>query len=64
MDKFDEFLKKKTEDENNEFTLPESFNLKIEETLKCLEDNKKEKWYINRKIISIVACFALYFLLD
>ena len=29
MDKFDEFLKKKTEDENNEFTLPESFNLKI-----------------------------------
>ena len=61
MDKFDEFLKKKTEDENNEFTLPESFNLKIEETLKCLEDNKKEKWYKNRKIISMVACFALVF---
>lgn len=61
MDKFDEFLKKKTEDENNEFTLPESFNLKIEETLKCLEDNKKEKWYTNRKIISMVACFALVF---
>lgn len=61
MDKFDEFLKKKTEDENKEFTLPESFNLKIEETLKCLEDNKKEKWYTNRKIISMVACFALVF---
>ena len=61
MDKFDEFLKKKTEDENNEFTLPESFNIKIEETLKCLEDNKKEKWYKNRKIISMVACFALVF---
>ena len=61
MDKFDEFLKKKTEDENNEFTLPESFNLKIEETIKCLEDNKKEKWYKNRKIISMVACFALVF---
>ena len=61
MDKFDEFLKKKTEDENNEFTLPESFNLKIEETLKCLEDNKKENWYKNRKIISMVACFALVF---
>lgn len=62
MDKFDEFLKKKTEDEDKNFTLPESFDLKIEETLSSLEDDKKDKWYINKKIVSMVACFALVFL--
>ena len=36
MDKFDEFLKKRTEDENKDFILPESFDLKIEETLSSL----------------------------
>ncbi len=62
MDKFDEFLKKRTEEENKEFTLPESFELKIEETLKSLDDNKKEKWYMNKKVISMVACLTLMFL--
>lgn len=62
MDKFDEFLKKRTEDENKDFILPESFNLKIEETLSSLEDDKKDKWYMNKKIVSMVACFALVFL--
>lgn len=62
MDKFDEFLKKRTEDENEDFILPESFNLKIEETLNSLEDDKKDKWYMNKKIVSMVASFALVFL--
>ncbi|SCJ94828.1 Uncharacterised protein [uncultured Clostridium sp.] len=62
MDKFDEFLKKRTEDEDKDFALPESFDLKIEETLSSLEDDKKDKWYINKKIISMVACFVLVFL--
>ncbi|MBM6860287.1 hypothetical protein H9X78_07250, partial [Clostridium saudiense] len=62
MDKFDEFLKKRTEDENKDFTLPESFDLKIEETLNSLENDKKDKSYVNKKIISMVACFTLVFL--
>lgn len=62
MDKFDEFLKKRTEDENKDFTLPESFDLKIEETLNGLENDKRDKWYVNKKIISMVACFTLVFL--
>ncbi len=63
MDKFDEFLKKKTEDENKDFILPESFDLKIEETLSSLEDDKKDKWYINKKRISMVACLSVVFLI-
>ena len=59
MDKFDEFLSKRTEDESKEFVVPESLDLRIEETLKHLNDDKKEKWYRNKKIISMVACFAL-----
>lgn len=59
MDKFDEFLSKRTKDENKEFVVPESLDLRIEETLKHLSDDKKEKWYRNRKIISMAACFAL-----
>lgn len=62
MDKFDEFLKKRTEDENKNFTFPESFDLKIEETLSSLEDDRKDKWYINKKVISMVACLAVVFL--
>lgn len=62
MDKFDEFLNKRAKDENKDFVLSEFFELKIDETLKGLENNKKEKLYKNKKIISMVACFSLIFL--
>lgn len=59
MDKFDEFLNEKAKHEEKEFNLPESFDLKVENTLKCLTDDKKDKWYINKKIVSIAACFIV-----
>lgn len=62
MDKFDEFLKRETEKENENFILSESFNLKIEDTLRKLEHDEKEKLYKNKKLISMAACFILVFL--
>lgn len=59
MDKFDEFLSKRTEDESKDFVVPESFDIRVEETLMHLSDDKKDKWYRNKKIISMAACFAL-----
>lgn len=62
MDKFDDFFKEKIEEETKEFPVPESFELKVEETLNNLPDNKKENWYINKKVIAVAACFAFVFL--
>lgn len=64
MDKFDEFLKERTEYEVEEFLVPESFDLKVEDTLNNLPDNKKEKLNINKKAIAMAACFAFIFLVS
>ena len=42
MDNFDEFLKKQARKEDEEFKLPESFNKRVEDVLKNL-DNKEIK---------------------
>ena len=51
MDKFDEYLENKSENEKQEFALPKSFEYKLEETLENLDKEKQEKtngWYINK----------------
>lgn len=63
MDKFDDFLKEKAEYENEKFIMPESFDFKIEETLANLPDDKKDKWYKNKKLITMAACFAFVVLI-
>ena len=65
MDKFDEYLKNKSKSENKEFVLPNSFECKLEETLKNLDKENKSKinvWYMNKKLWTMVACFAFVFL--
>lgn len=65
MDKFDEYLKNKSKSENEEFVLPKSFECKLEETLKNLDKENKRKtnvWYMNKKLWTMAACFALVFL--
>ena len=63
MDKFDEYLKNKSKSENKEFVLPNSFECKLEETLKNLDkENKTNVLYINKKLWTMVACFAFVFL--
>lgn len=65
MDKFDEYLKNKSKSENEEFVLPNSFECKLEETLKNLDKENKSKinvWYMNKKLWTMVACFAFVFL--
>ena len=65
MDKFDEYLKNKSKSENEEFVLPKSFEYKLEETLKNLDEENKSKadiWYMNKKLWTTVACFAFVFL--
>ena len=61
MDKFDEYLNNKVEMESEKFILPKSFEDKIEETLESLDKKnleKEEKWYFNKNIWIIAACFA------
>lgn len=63
MDKFDEYLKSKSE--NEEFVLPKSFEYKLEDTLKNLDKENKSKtnaWYMNKKLWTTAACFAFVFL--
>ena len=65
MDKFNKYLKNKSKSENKEFVLPNSFECKLEETLKNLDKENKSKtnvWYINKKLLTMVACFAFVFL--
>ena len=63
MDKFDKYLKNKSKSENKEFVLPNSFECKLEETLKNLDkENKTNVLYINKKLWTMVACFAFVFL--
>ena len=65
MDKFDEYLRNKIKDENDEFVLPKSFEHKLEDTLKNLDKESKSKinrWYINKKLWTTAACFAFVFL--
>ena len=65
MDKFDEYLKNKSKSENEDFVLPKSFEYKLEETLKNLDkENKNETnvWYMNKKLWTTAACFAIVFL--
>lgn len=62
MDKFDDYLKKRSTKEIEEFTLPESFENKIEETLVNLDkiDQKESKvWYKEKKFLSSAACLAI-----
>lgn len=61
MDKFDDFLEKQSKSENEKFTLPKSFDNKIEETLLNLDKESKKdnhKWYLNKKVWTTAACFA------
>ena len=61
MDKFDEYLNNKVEMESEKFILTKSFEDKIEETLESLDKKnleKEEKWYFNKNIWIIAACFA------
>lgn len=61
MDKFDDYLEKESKNENEKFTLPKSFDNKIEETLLNLDkENKKEnnEWYLNKRVWTTAACFA------
>ena len=63
MDKFNKYLKNKSKSENKEFVLPNSFECKLEETLKNLDkENKTNVLYINKKLWTMVACFAFVFL--
>lgn len=65
MDKFDEYLKNKSKSENEEFVLPKSFEYKLEETLKNLDKENKNRinvWYMNKKLWTTAACFAFVFL--
>lgn len=58
MDRFDEYLKNKSNIENKEFILPKSFEDKLEDTLDSLDKiDTKNNWYRNRKIWTTVACF-------
>lgn len=65
MDKFDEYLENKSENEKQEFVLPKSFEYKLEETLENLDKEKQEKtngWYNNKKLWTTAACFAFIFI--
>ena len=63
MDKFNKYLKNKSKSENKEFVLTNSFECKLEETLKNLDkENKTNVLYINKKLWTMVACFAFVFL--
>ena len=65
MDKFDEYLENKSENEKQEFALPKSFEYKFEETLENLDKEKQEKtngWYNNKKLWTTAACFAFIFI--
>ena len=65
MDKFDEYLENKSENEKQEFALPKSFEYKLEETLENLDKEKQEKtngWYNNKKLWTTAACFAFIFI--
>lgn len=61
MDKFDDFIKEKANSEKESFSLPQSFEDKIESVLDTIESekiNKVEPWYKNRRIVPIAACFV------
>ena len=65
MDKFDEYLENKSENEKQEFALPKSFEYKLEETLENLDKEKQDKnnvWYTNKKLWTTAACFAFIFI--
>lgn len=58
MDRFDKYLENKSNIENKEFILPKSFEDKLEDTLRSLDEiDTKNNWYRNRKIWATVACF-------
>lgn len=59
MDKFDDYLEEKSTKEIEEFTLPESFDNKIEETLASLDKKENIAWYKDKKFWSAVACFSI-----
>lgn len=61
MDKFDDYLEKQSKDENENFTLPKSFDNKIEETLLNLDkrcEKESKKLYLGKRIWTTAACFA------
>ena len=65
MYKFDEYLKNKSKSENEDFVLPKSFEYKLEDTLKNLDKENKNKanvWYINKNLLTTAACFVFVFL--
>lgn len=65
MDKFNEYLKSKSESENKDFILPKSFEHKLEETLENLDKQEQSKstiWYRNKSFFNIAAGFTFVFL--
>ena len=66
MDNFDEFLKSKAIKEDENFKLPESFNKRIDDVLKNLDDkemNKNRPNAINKNKIFIVAASLAFVLI-
>ena len=61
MDNFDEFLKKQARKEDEEFKLPESFNKRVEDVLKNLDNKeiKKDKTK-EKEIYNCSSKFSIY----
>lgn len=60
MDKFDEFLKEKVNDEKSEFVVSKRYDTNLEKCLKDLDSKKHIRW--NKAIISVAACFIFVLL--
>lgn len=61
MDKFNDFMRNKIIEENENFSLPKSFEDKIESVLDDIDNKESIKidpWYKNRRILTMAACFA------
>lgn len=63
MDNFDEFLKKQARKEDEEFKLPESFNKRVEDVLKNLDNKEIKKDKTKEKKRFIIAAASLAFIL-
>lgn len=58
MDRFEDYLKKKSKQETENFKLPKSFDDKVEDSLLNLDNiSSKNKWYKNKKVWITAACF-------